>query len=185
MYTAEIKGPKHISGKTIGLIIAAILALGVCISRIIIQENNTMESHIIEIDSTNKDKAIGLDIIAFQWAAGGACGEPGGVVFITRDSKVYHTNYVFDKYGITCDDLYEIFPPLAHMDVGVFGGGIYPDGWKDKYLGLGNYLVIHESIWEDFNQTAESELARLHGKGKNVILYNIWDSVILKVLKHE
>ena len=144
-----------------------------------------METNIIEIDSSNKDKAIGLDIVAFQWAAGGACGEPGGVVFITKDSKVYHTNYVFDNYGITCDDICEIFPPLEHIDVGVFGGGLYPDGWKDQYLGLGNYLVVHESIWEDFTQTAELELARLHDEGTDVILYNIWDSVILKVLKHE
>lgn len=140
---------------------------------------------MIEINSSNKDKALGLDIVAFQWAAGGACGEPGGVVFITKDAKVYHTNYVFDQYGITVDDLYEIYPPLAHIDAGIFGGGIYPPGWKDQYLGLGNYLVVHESIWEDFSQIAESEMARLHNEGNNVILYNIWDSVVLKVLKHD
>lgn len=141
-----------------------------------------MDNNLIEITSTNKDKALGLDIVAFQWAAGGACGEPGGVIFITRDSQVYHTNYVFDRYGITVDDLYEIFPPLAHIEAGVFGGGVYPAGWKDQYLGLGNYLVVHESIWEDFSDMANKELERRQSEDDYAILYNIWADVVLNVL---
>lgn len=141
-----------------------------------------MDNNLIEITSTNKDKALGLDIVAFQWAAGGACGEPGGVIFITRDSQVYHTNYVFDRYGITVDDLCEIFPPLAHIVAGVFGGGVYPAGWKDQYLGLGNYLVVHESIWEDFSDMANKELERRQSEDDYAILYNIWADVVLNVL---
>lgn len=141
-----------------------------------------METNMIEINSLNKDKAIGLDIVAFQWAAGGACGEPGGVVFITKDSKVYHTNYVFDKYGVTFDDLCKIFPPLANMKVGIFGGGLYPEGWKDQYLGLGNYLVVHESIWETFSDVAHKTLERRHNVDDYAILYNIWLDVVLNVL---
>ena len=141
-----------------------------------------MEIEPIEINVSNVERAFGLDIVAFQWAAGGACGEPGGVVFITRNSKVYHTNYVFEQYGVTVDDLYEIFPPLANIKAGVFGGGIYPVGWKDQYLGLGNYLVVHESIWNAFSDMAKKELERRQGEGDNVILYNIWVDVVLKVL---
>lgn len=141
-----------------------------------------MDNNLIEITSTNKDKALGLDIVAFQWAAGGACGEPGGVIFITRDFQVYHTNYVFDRYGITVDDLCEIFPPLAHIEAGVFGGGVYPAGWKDQYLGLGNYLVVHESIWDDYSDMANKELERRQSEDNYAILYNIWADVVLNVL---
>ena len=141
-----------------------------------------MEIEPIEINVSNVERAFGLDIVAFQWAAGGACGEPGGVFFITRDSQVYHTNYVFDWYGITVDDLCEIFPPLAHIEAGVFGGGVYPAGWKDQYLGLGNYLVVHESIWEDFSDMANKELERRQSEDDYAILYNIWADVVLKVL---
>ena len=141
-----------------------------------------MEIEPIEINVSNVERAFGLDIVAFQWAAGGACGEPGGVIFITRDSQVYHTNYVFDRYGITVDDLCEIFPPLAHIKAGVFGGGVYPAGWKDQYLGLGNYLVVHESIWEDFSDMANKELERRQSEDDYAILYNIWADVVLKVL---
>lgn len=127
---------------------------------------------MIEINSSNKEKAIGLDIIAFQWAAGGACGEPGGVVFITKDAK----------YGITWDDLCEIFPPLLQVKAGIFGGGFYPEEWKDQYLGLGNYLVVHESIWESFSEMAHKALEHRHDVDDYAILYNIWLDVVLNVL---
>ena len=141
-----------------------------------------METNVIEINSSNKEKATGLDIVAFQWAAGGACGEPGGVVFITKDSNVYHTNYVFDRYGITWDDLCEIFPPLLQVKAGIFGGGFYPEGWKDQYLGLVNYLVVHESIWETFSDMAHKALEHPHNVDDYAILYNIWVDVVLNTL---
>ena len=139
-----------------------------------------MRANRIEITKDNLDDYIGLDIIAFHWAKPGACGEHGGVVFITSDGNVYHTNYVFPKYGITRDDLYKIFPPLSDFRPGILGGGLYPDEWKDEYLGLGNFLVVHRSLWNDFVSLSEAELARLKEEGENVILYNVWDSVIVK-----
>ena len=145
-----------------------------------------MEYETIEIKKENINEFIGLDIVAFQWAAGGACGEPGGVVFITKDGRVFHTNYAFPEYGgITGEDLYRIFPPLSDFEVGIFGGGNYPTEWKDQYLGLGNYLVVHESIWDEFKKKANNDLSRRHVSGDNVILYNIWIEVVLKVLNHK
>ena len=142
-----------------------------------------MEFKTVEINKSNVNNYIGLDIIAFKWAAGGACGEPGGVVFITSDGQVYHTNYVFSEYGITGDDLCRLFPPISSFEPGVFGGGYYPPEWKDQYLGLGNYLVVHESIWDAFSTKARNELAIRNAAGDRVILYNIWVEVILEVLK--
>ena len=81
------------------------------------------------------------------------------------------------------DDLCKLFPPLAEFQVGVFGGGCFPREWKDQYLGLGNYLVIHESIWDEFTREARLELKERENNGENVILYRIWDSVVLRVLE--
>lgn len=144
-----------------------------------------MRLNATEINASNLNDYLGLDIVAFHWAAAGACGEHGGVVFITSDGTVYHTNYVYPQYGITRDDLCKIFPPLSDIQPGIFGGGTYPNEWKDQYLGLGNFLVVHRSLWNDFITLSEVELARLKEEGESVILYNIWDSVILKVLKNK
>ena len=43
----------------------------------------------IEVHSSDLNDYLGLEIVAFHWAAAGACGEGGAVVFITTDVKVY------------------------------------------------------------------------------------------------
>lgn len=144
-----------------------------------------MRLNAIEINADNLNDYLGLDIVAFHWAAPGACGEHGGVVFITSDGIVYHTNYVCPKYEITKDDLCKIFPPFSDFHQGIFGGGLYPPEWKDQYLGLGNYLVVHISLWNVFASLSKQELARLKAERDNVILYNIWDSIILEILKNK
>ena len=139
-----------------------------------------LELEMIEIDKENTNNYIGLDIVAFHWAAPGACGEHGGVIFISRQGVVYHTNYVY-RHGITFNDLFRIFPPLRDFNPGLFGGGHFPVQWKDHYLGMGNYLVIHESIWADFKQISQIELSKCNN-GNN-ILYNIWIDLVLTILK--
>ncbi len=141
-----------------------------------------MNVEIIEINKDNISDYLKLDIVAFHWAAGGACGVPGEVVFITRDTRVFETNYVYPVFGITKEDLFRIFPPLSEFHPGLLGGGYYPPSWKDEYLGLGNYLVVHESIWEDFSRTAREELTERNARGESVILYNIWGEIIINVL---
>ena len=136
----------------------------------------------IVITKDNINDYLDLDIVAFHWAVGGACGRPGGVVFITRNGRVFQTNYCTPSYGITEKDLCRIFPLFSEIDEGILGGGIYPPKWKDKYLGLGNYLIVHESIWDDFVQMSKNELDNYSKNGVSVILYNIWVLVVLKVL---
>lgn len=138
--------------------------------------------NVIEITQSNLQECINLDIIAFHWAAGGACGEGGAVVFITKDGQVYHSNYIYPGF-IAIEDLFKIFPPLSEFRPGIMGGGLYPPMWKDIYLGLGNYLVVHESICEAFKKTAKDELESRNKKGEKVILYNIWGDVVLKVIQ--
>ncbi len=141
-----------------------------------------MRKEAIIINKENLNDYVGLDIVAFHWAAGGACGVPGEVIIITKDGRVFETNYVYPVYGITADDLLKIFPPLSEFHPGLMGGGYYPPSWKDKYLGLGNYLVVHESIWDDFARMAQKELQKRNERGEKVILYNIWDEIVINVL---
>lgn len=133
------------------------------------------------INESNLKDYIGLDIVAFHWAEGGACGEPAGVVFVTRDGRVCHTNY---EWLISEYDLSKIFPPFSEFCPGTFGGGEYPPEWKDQYLGLGNFLVVHKSLWDVFSKKAQEELALREQQGQHVILYNIWVDVLLKVLNN-
>lgn len=141
-----------------------------------------MATDIIKINKKNFKNYLGLDIVAFHWATGGACGVPGEVVFITRDARVFETNYVYPVFGITKDDLFKIFPHLSEFHPGLLGEGYYPPSWKDNYLGLGNYLVIHESIWNDFSRMAQEELQKMNERGEKVILYNIWGEIVIRVL---
>lgn len=135
----------------------------------------------IEITHSNIEEYIGLDIVAFHWAGGGACGEPYGVIFVTRDGRVFHTNYDSPRHGLVDGDLTRLFPPLAWVDV-YFINVMCPDGWKSRYLGLGNYLVVHESIWKEFQDGAKAEQTRRSESGEGGILYNYWVDVILAVL---
>ena len=135
----------------------------------------------IEITHSNLEENIGLDIVAFQWASAGACGEPCGVVFVTRDGRVFHTNYGLPSYGLDDNDITLIFPPLALMEVYPFSV-LCPEGWNSCYLGLGNYLVIHESIWKGFDDAAKAEQVRCSESGEGGLLYNYWIHAVLTVL---
>ena len=75
----------------------------------------------------NEDLAdlMGLDIVAFQLAEGGAMGYHGGVFFVTSDKKVYSTCYLepsaytgFSKY-MSMDNLEKVFPPLSDFNHGL------------------------------------------------------------------
>lgn len=137
--------------------------------------------NIETVNKSNLKDYIGLDIVAFHWAEGGACGEPAAVLFVTWDGRVCYTNYA---YLVSESDLFKIFHPFATFNPGTFGGGEYPAEWKDQYLGLGNFLVVHESLWDAFSKKAEEELALREQQGQHVILYKIWVDVLLDVLNN-
>ena len=48
----------------------------------------------IELNLSNYNQYIPLNIIAFSFASGGAQGEPGGVIIINDEGQIFHFNYV-------------------------------------------------------------------------------------------
>lgn len=139
----------------------------------------------IDIYKTDIQKYQGLELVAFHWAAAGACGEHGGVVFITKDRQVYHTNYVTPKYGISWDDLFDIFPLFEKIQEWIYGHSKDNIEWEYTYLGLGNYLVVNKKYWKDFNLAANAALQEKHKVGNDDILYNVWIEAMVKVLNEQ
>ena len=142
-----------------------------------------MDIKQIDINKNNIQNYLGLDIVAFQWAAAGACGEHGGIVFITKKGKVYHTNYVYPEYGISWDDLFDIFPSFERILDSIYGSRKEHLEWEYLYLGLGNSLIVHESIWNNFNLSAKTKLHEEHEAGNDEIMYNVWIKAVLSVLE--
>lgn len=135
----------------------------------------------------NEDLAdlLGLDIVAFQLAEGGAMGYHGGVFFVTSDKKIYSTCYLepsaytgFSKY-MSMENLEKVFPPLSDFNHGLMGFGVQkPEGWHYSYLGFGNHLLVRDDLHEGFREAAK----KLLDEDTNAILYGIWMDAILSVL---
>ena len=142
----------------------------------------SIQPKFIEITHSNIEEYIGLGIVAFHWAGGGACGEPCGVIFVTREGRAFHTNYGSTEHCLVDGDLTRLFPSLAWVDVYIIDV-MCPKGWKSCYLGLGNYLVVHETIWKEFQDAAKAEQTRRSESGEGGILYNFWVEVVLAVLE--
>ena len=56
-----------------------------------------MRLNATEINASNLNDYLGLDIVAFHWAVPGACGEHGGVVFITSDAFFFSEPDIYFK----------------------------------------------------------------------------------------
>jgi len=140
----------------------------------------------LAIGNENLADLLGLDIVAFQLAEGGAMGYHGGVFFVTSAKKVYFTCYLepstytgFSKY-MSMENLEKVFPPLTDFNCGFMGFGAQkPEGWHYSYLGFGNHLLVRDDLHEDFNKAVK----KLQDDNPGSILYNQWLPAILSVLK--
>lgn len=131
---------------------------------------------MIVVGDKDVESLIGLDIVAFQMAEGGAMGYPGGVFFVTSDKRVFFTS-IWEQ--MSDDNLLKVFPPLAEVKWELFGRGTrYPEGWHYEYLGMGNYLLVRD----DFNEKFLKESNKLHRDNPDLILYNLWLDAVLSIL---
>jgi type I restriction enzyme M protein len=134
-----------------------------------------METPVQEIDKSNFNDFKTLDIVAFSKTAPGAMGDAGAVVIVTADRRVFHTNPDFGN--ISTDQVYQVCPPLKDCQFMTFGGGKVPQGWSTVYLGMGNYLVVRDSVFETFRRAVEQ--AQIHTPYQ---LYGAWLDIMLDIL---
>lgn len=106
---------------------------------------------IIELQNKEIKKKLFCDITYFSIAESGAMGEPGGVIFINNKGQKYHFNYVFGDVDI--EKVEKAFPVLAECEFGMFGeNGNIPNGWNYVYLGMGNHLIVNDSVYIRFKE---------------------------------
>ena len=145
--------------------------------------DNTFET--ITVGNEDLADLLGLDIVAFQLAEGGAMGYHGGVFFVTSDKKVYFTCYLepsaytgFSKY-MSMENLEKVFPPLADFNHGLMGFGVQkPEGWHYSYLGFGNHLLVRDDLYESFREAAK----KLLDDDPDSIMYNQWMAAIISIV---
>lgn len=129
----------------------------------------------IELTKSNYKGYLPIDIAAFSFAAAGAMGEHGGVMIVGSDAQVHHLNYVHGEWDSF--DVIEICPLLMDCNFTVFGtGSKVPEGYQFEYLGFGNFLVVKDDFWKEFNDMKDSY------KGDK-ILYQTWLGFMLEILK--
>lgn len=139
------------------------------------QDNETMDTPIQEIDKSNFKRFKNLDIVAFLRAAPGAMGDAGAVEIVTFDRCVYHANPDFGD--ISMDQVCQVCPPLKDCHFMTFGGGKIPQGWSTVYLGMGNYLVMKDAIFDFFSEAVEQA-----GFCTPAGLYGAWLDIVLNIL---
>ena len=140
---------------------------------------------VIVVGDKDVESLIGLDIVAYQEAEGGAMGYHGGIFFVTSDKRVFFTCLLepsaYSGFSIKMseDNLLRVFPPLAKVKWGMFGmGSRYPEGWHYEYLGMGNHLLVRDDLKEEFLKESD----RLLRSKPDCILYNVWLDTLLSIL---
>lgn len=125
----------------------------------------------IYIDDKNYRDYLNLDIIAFSFAYGGAMGSGGEIIVITKEAKIYSMNYVFGDMTIEMCD--KVCPPLKDCEFGVLEVEKTPNGWKGISLGMGNFLVLSDSV---YNRMGHNLL-----KLRPSFRYREWRGMVLKL----
>ena len=127
---------------------------------------------VIYIEKKNFCKYQNLNIVAFSLAFGGAMGSPGQILVVTKEGLVYSMNYVYGDmiFHMCC----EVCPPLKDCEFGVLDVERTPEGWKGVRLGMGNFLVLTEPI---FNLLKDKILEM-----PPHILYGKWLTMVLETI---
>lgn len=110
-----------------------------------LEEIGLVMKKVIYIDEKNYGDYKNLDIVAFSLAYSGAMGNPGEILVITKEARIYSMNYAYGD--MTIEMCHEVCPPLRDCQFGFFEVEETIVGWKGVPLGAGNFLVLSESIY--------------------------------------
>ena len=127
----------------------------------------------IELNLSNYNQYIPLNIIAFSFASGGAQGEPGGVIIINDEGQIFHFNYVEGDIKQP-KDVYLVCPPIKEKLTGI----VQSQGeWNEINMGMGNSLIVNISIYEKVK-------AKIKELGiSNGALYQRWMEIVLEMIE--
>ena len=111
----------------------------------------------IEITKNNIKEINYNDIMFLSFAESGAMGEPAGIEILLKDLKLYHTNYCYSE-DIKIKDLFSIFPPLETFQCGMCIVTHLDENWKWLDMGMGNYLLIRNTIYDKYVECIDKEV---------------------------
>ena len=130
-------------------------------------------TQIISLTKDNYTQHLPITPVAFSVAEGGAMGCPGRVIIIDDKNNVYD----FYLHELEKENVMKILPALYESKRAVLGIDPTTSGWKRVYLGMGNHLMVADSIYERFNESAKS---LWQSKGS---LYQQWISIVQEILR--
>ena len=128
---------------------------------------------VIFINDKNYRDYLNLDVVAFSFAYGGAMGSGGEIIVITKGAGIYSMNYFFGDMTIEMCD--EVCSTLKDCEFGVLEVEKTPNGWKGIGLGMGNFLVLAEPI---YNRIGRNLL-----KLRPSFRYREWRGMVLELLE--
>ena len=129
-------------------------------------------TQIISLTKENYTQHLPITPVAFSVAEGGAMGCPGRVIIIDDKNNVYD----FYLHELEKEDVMKILPALYESKRAVLGIDPSTSGWKRVYLGMGNHLMVADSIYERFNEFAK---ALWQSRGS---LYQKWMGAVQEIL---
>jgi hypothetical protein len=106
---------------------------------------------LIRITKENLSKELFEDVVFLKYAEPGAMPKVGVIYFITRDCKLYGFSYL--RGDVQLSDVLPLFPALSQCRFNLFGrDSKVPEGWHYMYVGVGNHLMIHGSVYPAFQE---------------------------------
>jgi len=133
--------------------------------------------NIININESNFQSYLGLDIVAFSFANAGAMGEPGSIYIIDKAGQIYRACYCLSNACIAEEHIKDIIPEFTDLEFGMLGAESKNENWVSEYLGYGNSLFIKKDISDEFKKKVEEANFKQIGE-----LYQHWPSIILGLL---
>ena len=128
----------------------------------------------LEVCNADINKTLFKNVMFFSLAEAGAMGEPGGVLFYVKSGELYHFNYVYGDVDIK--KVEKMFPALQECRFGMFGmNSVVPTGWKYVSLGMGNHLIVNETVYEKFRCEFPEDT-------EDYVIYSNWLEVAQKML---
>ena len=132
-----------------------------------------MEKKVISLSNQNYNTYLPLDPISFSYAERGAMGWPGKIIIIDTNRNIYD----FYIYDFEIDIIKLIIPDLFECEFRMFGKDKPASGWHNFYLGMGNHLMVKESIYHDFYPMA------VKYDEEPGMLYQEWIDIVLDITK--